>query len=488
MLSPQQPPRGWLARRIRDSSPSSSLAGPRIVLLIVVAAELLVATLLLIAVDRELVRDRTALWAFAIVQIGILGPGAYLLPQRLEHEIRRRLVAEEQLVEQLADMGLLQHRFEAFMNNSPAITFIKDRGGYYLYLNRPLHGFSPEELLGKRDEDWAPEPVARRSHEQESEVLKTGRSMQTVEIVPGQQGQTEYYLVLRFPLEIPGGRRFLGGVAVDISDRMRAEEEVRRLNDQLERRVAERTGQLERANQELESFSYSVSHDLRTPLRAIDGFARILLEDYYSQLDEEGRRLLNVVRENTARMAELIQDLLAFSRLSRQNLTFTDNLNLTDLARRSFQEATAPVSERQIVFQAATTPTASGDPSMIRQVLANLMTNAVKFTAPRETASIEFGGYSEGSRAVYYVRDNGVGFDMRYSEKLFRVFQRLHHHNEFEGTGVGLAIVKRIVERHGGEVWAESEPGKGSTFYFSLPQHRERVDVPDLSRAQETRL
>ena len=228
------------------------------------------------------------------------------------------------------------------------------------------------------------------------------------------------------------------------------------------------TAQLEDTNKELEAFSYSVSHDLRAPLRAIDGFSRVILEDYLDKLDDEGKRVLNIIRGNTQKMGQLIDDLLAFSRLGRQQISPSD-IRMADLAKGVFEDIKPPANERNLQFNMKTLPFAQGDRSMIKQVFANLLSNAIKFTRPKEIATIEIGGTNDGVENVYYVKDTGVGFDMQYVNKLFGVFQRLHSAEEFEGTGVGLAIVQRIIHRHGGRVWAEGKVGEGAIFYFSLP-------------------
>lgn len=242
------------------------------------------------------------------------------------------------------------------------------------------------------------------------------------------------------------------------------EEQVRARTRQIERHAA----QLEDANQGLQSFSYSVSHDLRAPLRAIDGFSRILLEDYEDKLDDEGKRLLGVVCDNATRMAQLIDDILAFSRTGRREMRKAE-VDMDNLVRSVAEELRPERGGRQVHFEIAPLPSATGDAAMLRQVWFNLIANAVKFTSAKPVAEITIGSLSEVDENVYYIKDNGAGFDIRYADKLFGVFQRLHGVDEFEGTGIGLAIVKRIVTRHGGRVWAEGTVNAGATFCFSLP-------------------
>jgi signal transduction histidine kinase len=243
--------------------------------------------------------------------------------------------------------------------------------------------------------------------------------------------------------------------------------EVDRVFRQMAVSLTRTTDNLHEANREMESFSYSVSHDLRAPLRAIDGFSRILGEEYADRLDEEAKRLLGVIHDNTARMSQLIDDLLAFSRLSRQPVERA-TINMCELAARTFAEASVAAGERKVEFVLGEIPPARGDVALMRQVFMNLLSNAVKFTASSSKARIEVGTAAKDGADVYFVKDNGVGFDMRYADKLFGVFQRLHAADQFEGTGVGLAIVQRIIHRHGGRVWAESTEGEGSTFHFTV--------------------
>ena len=242
-------------------------------------------------------------------------------------------------------------------------------------------------------------------------------------------------------------------------------------NQNLERKVLERTSELEALNKELESFSYSISHDLRAPLRAINSYMNIFSEDYSEKVDDEGRRLMNIVLRNSQKMGVLIDDLLSFSRLGRKELTKT-NLSMKETVVNIWEDLSKMETNRHITFLLDELPNAFAEKNTIQQVWVNLVSNALKYSGNREKTIIEVSFERKEKEIVYYIKDNGAGFDMQYYDKLFGVFQRLHSQEEFAGTGVGLAIVQRIIEKHGGKIWAVSSPENGATFYFSLPDNK----------------
>lgn len=255
-----------------------------------------------------------------------------------------------------------------------------------------------------------------------------------------------------------------------VADRHETQHELHQVNNDLERELARRTAELETANRDFESFSASVSHDLRAPLRAIVGYSRMLANRHAAQLDSEAGGLLSVVVSEAERMEGLISDLLAFSCLGRQVLRRRP-LDLETMAREVMAELSGREVKREVCLEISGPLRASGDPQLIRQALVNLLSNALKYTRRQPISRIEIGSRSHQEQTLFYIRDNGVGFDMRYAGKLFGIFQRLHGRGEFEGNGIGLALVHRIIQRHGGRVWAQSIPNEGATFIFTLPEN-----------------
>jgi PAS domain S-box-containing protein len=329
-----------------------------------------------------------------------------------------------------------------------------------------LLGFSHEQFLGKAIWELGVFKDIVASEENFAE-LKAKEYLRyenlPLETIDGHQIEVEFvsnvYLV--------NGGKVIQCSVRDLTARRKAEEAVRQLHAELEERVLRRTSELEAANKELEAFSYSVSHDLRTPLRAVDGFSQAVLEDYGALLPEEGREYLQTIREGAQKMGILIDDLLTFSRLSRAPLR-KHSVNTGNLIHRVLEELSAQQAGRQIDLRLGELPASPGDPALLKQIWINLLSNALKYTRLRETTVIEIGCSQEKGEDIFFVRDNGAGFDMAYADKLFGVFHRLHRAEEYEGTGVGLAIVQRIVHRHGGRIWAEAAVDRGATFYFTL--------------------
>jgi PAS domain S-box-containing protein len=390
-------------------------------------------------------------------------------------DITERKRTEDQLKASFKEIGDLK-----FALDEHAIVAITDPQGKITYVNDKfcaISKFSREELLGQdhrlinssyHPKDFIRELWTTITHGKvwKGEIKNKAKdgSFYWVDttIVPflNEQGQPRQYVDIR----------------ADITERKAAEENVRQLNVELEQRVVERTAQLQTANEELQAFSYSVSHDLRAPLRHVVGFVELLQQDAGPALSENSLRHLTTISQAAKRMGDLIDDLLAFSRIGRAALQKTD-VNLDELVRETLGDFQAETKGRNIVWKIHALPPVRADRALLRMLLVNLISNAVKFTGARAEAKIEIGCAPNGTgETVIFIRDNGAGFDPQYTEKLFGVFQRLHNQAEFEGTGIGLANVQRIIHRHGGRAWAEGVVDGGATFYFSIPKQNGAIN------------
>jgi PAS domain S-box-containing protein len=378
------------------------------------------------------------------------------------------------LTKSSAVLAAERNLLRTLIDNMPDYIYVKDTASRFVGANiavaKLMGAETPDNLIGKADLDFYPPDLAAQYYADEQTVIQTGQPLIDHEewVIDQHTGQPRWLSSTKVPLrDSEGSITGLVGISRDITERKQAEDEIRRLNLELEQRVAERTAELAAANRELEAFSYTVSHDLRAPLRAIDGFSRILLHEHAAQLNADAQHYLQRVRQGTQRMGQLIDDLLGFSRFSRQPLVKRP-VALAELVQQVLDELRPEYDQRQVDFRINELPTCQADPALLKQVLVNLLSNALKYTRGRDPARIEIGAQPSSEGPIYFVRDNGVGFNMRVAQRLFGVFERLHPPEEFEGTGVGLGIVQRIIQRHGGRVWAEGEVGKGATFYFTL--------------------
>ena len=434
-------------------------------------------------------KDGRLILVDCVMSLEETGGGAVLQTNR---DITARRRAEEQLARS-------EERYRSLVRATTQIVWITEPNGEVTQDVPQWREFTAQSCGEVKGSGWL-DALHPDDHERTRELW--GHSVKTRSFyrnecrVRRHDGEYRWMDVNGVPVfDTQGGIREWIGACADITERVRAEEEVRQLNQTLEKRVAERTAELQAANGELEAFAYSVSHDLRAPLRAMDGFSRILLEEQAAQQDEETQRYLRIVRDNALQMGKLIDGLLSFSRLGRQALN-RQTVSSGALVQQALVDLAPELQGRQVEIGVGEMAACNGDPLLLKQVFFNLLSNAFKYTRKCSTGRIEVGcfpfsdleryaskeqapGDVPADTVVFYVRDNGAGFDMRYARKLFGVFQRLHRAEEYEGTGVGLAIVLRIVSRHGGRVWAEGALNQGATFYFTIPARLDAPEEPD---------
>jgi PAS domain S-box-containing protein len=413
---------------------------------------------------RVLMKDGTFRWWSARGAVARMPDGKPVRWIGTVTDITERKQVDQELREREA-------RYKTLVENIPQKILMKDINYRWISINENLardFGISPEEIVGKLDRDLFSKELADKYHADDVRIITNGKTEELEEkyIVDGKE---TWVNTIKTPVRDNKGE-IIGvlGILWDITGRKLAEEEIHKLNTELEGRVVMRTAQLEASNKELEAFSYSVSHDLRAPLRHVSGYVELLNKHFQSDLSEKGLHYLNSIGDSVHIMGMLIDDLLQFSRTGRMEMHQSD-LDMNEIVKEVKESLCKDNPDRKIEWVIEELPSVNGDGAMLKLVWTNLLGNAVKFSRKRQKARIEIGVRKENKELVFFVRDNGVGFDMQYAHKLFGVFQRLHSTEEFEGTGIGLANVQRIVLRQGGRTWAEAEPDKGAVFYFSIP-------------------
>ncbi|MEI6766578.1 MAG: PAS domain S-box protein [Bacteroidota bacterium] len=416
---------------------------------------------------QQLCRNKSTVWVESHVSfirdtegkpVGFLG---------VTRSIMERKLAEEALSQS-------EELYRTLVHVSPDIIVIADLNGIISFVSpraKEMMRQSNTEGVGQSLLDWLMPEYHALASENIKKTFTGEMPLSNIYKLKRADNTTFWGEINGAPLYDNAGRpKALVAVVRNVTRRVEAEERIRNINMELEAKVRERTAKLEILASDLESFSYSVSHDLRTPLRSLDGFANMLLDDYSERIDDEGKRMLNKIIGNAHTMGTLIDDLLEFSQIGRKEIRLKQ-VDMKKIVHQVYGEILTPALIEKTTMTVGELPFAYGDEKLLKQVFVNLISNAVKYSSKKEKIEIEVGGYAEKGEIIYFVSDKGVGFDMQYIDKLFTVFQRLHRATEFEGTGVGLAIVKQIISRHGGRVWARAEKDKGAEFYFSLPKH-----------------
>jgi PAS domain S-box-containing protein len=423
--------------------------------------------LLLVVAEREaVVSPWLAVAAITVGNLLILARFGTLAARAAARIGRRQVAAEREVRAKHTELQQL-------IDNTPAVVYMKRLDdGRYLLVNREwerLFKVPRVEVLNLTAHQVHSAQLADSLRDNDLWVVREGKTVQFEESHPnGVDGSMRTYDSVKFPVRDSDGQVYaICGISTDITERIILEEKTRKLNEDLEIRVRERTSDIERSTRELDAFAYSVSHDLRAPLRSLNGFSQALLEDFAGVLDDTGKDYLRRIHRSVRTMGQMIDSLLNLSRATRADLN-RGPIDLTALAGEIAAELAAADPGRDVAVKIADDLSCTGDPQLLRLVLRNLLGNARKFSAKTPGARIDVGQVDIDGEGVFFVRDNGAGFDMRYAGKLFGAFQRLHSATDFEGTGVGLATVQRIVSRHGGRIFAEAEPGQGATFYFTL--------------------
>ncbi|MFC4065311.1 sensor histidine kinase [Actinoplanes subglobosus] len=407
--------------------------------------------------------DRAAT-TVAGAQVALLGAFGLYARNAVARAARGRTAAQN-------EAAASHNQLQKLIDNTESNIYMKRvDNGRYLLVNKEwerLFGVPRDQVVELTDSGVFPPDLAAELRANDLKVAASGRTVQYEETADSIDG-VRTYISVKFPVLDGNGEPYaVCGISTDITDRKRAEDEVRRLNANLETRVRQRTAELEASTRELDAFAYSVSHDLRAPLRSLHGFSDALLEDYADVLDEVGQDYLHRIQRNVGRMGRMIDDLLNLSRATRADLERAP-VDLSAMSKEIVTELRTADSGRAVTLLVPAGLTAEADPHLLRLALQNLLANAWKFTGKRAEAVIEVGRTERSGETYFFVKDNGVGFDMAYAGKLFDAFQRLHTTADFEGTGIGLAIVARVVRRHGGRVFAEAGVDSGATFFFNL--------------------